>query len=92
MIEIIVGWDRFLGLSSFQNCSSGIDCGTVVWDLSRMILVVCCICCSLRLEIEIQFFCVIACLNNMWIVRENDVNIYACLLYINVMLGVKHVL
>ena len=42
-IEIIVGWDQFLGLSSFQNCSSGTDCGTVVWDLSRMILVVCCI-------------------------------------------------
>ena len=55
-------------MSSFQNCSSGTDCGNVVWDLSRMILVVSCICCSLRLEIEIQFLCVIACLNNMQIV------------------------
>ena len=67
-IEIIVGWDQFLGLSSFQNCSSETDCGTVVCDLSRMILVVSCICCSLRLEIEIHFLCVIACLNNMQIV------------------------
>ena len=33
-----------------------------------MILVVSCICCSLRLEIEIQFLGVIACLNNMQIV------------------------
>ena len=33
-----------------------------------MILVVSCICCSLRLETEIQFLCVIACLNNMQIV------------------------
>ena len=57
-----------------------------------MILVVRCICCSLRLEIEIQFLCVITCLNDMQIGGENDVNIYACLLYINVMLGVKHVL
>ena len=33
-----------------------------------MILVVICICCSLRLDIEIQFLCNIACLNNMQIV------------------------
>ena len=33
-----------------------------------MNLVLCCICCSLRLEIEIQFLCVIACLNNIHIV------------------------
>ena len=33
-----------------------------------MILVESCICFSLRLEIEIQFLCVIACLNNMQIV------------------------
>ena len=33
-----------------------------------MILVVSCICSSLSLEIEIQFLCVIACLNNMQIV------------------------
>ena len=33
-----------------------------------MILVVSCICCSLRLEIEIKFLCVIACLNIMQIV------------------------
>ena len=33
-----------------------------------MNLVLCCICCSLRLEIEIQFLCVIACLNNIQIV------------------------
>ena len=33
-----------------------------------MILVVNCICCSLRLEIGIKFLCVIACLNNMKIV------------------------
>ena len=32
-----------------------------------MILVVSCICYSLRLEIEIQFLCVIACLNDMQI-------------------------
>ena len=38
-IEIIVGRDQSLGLSSFQNCSSGTNCGTVVWDLSWMILV-----------------------------------------------------
>ena len=57
-----------MGLSSFQNYSSITNCGTVVWDLSRMILVVCCICCYLRLEIEIQFLCVIACLNNIQIV------------------------
>ena len=67
-IEIIVGWDRFLGLYSFQNCSFGTDCCTVVWDLNRMILVVYCACCFLSLEIEIQFLCVIACLNNMKIV------------------------
>ena len=67
-MEIVVGWDRFLGLCSFQNCSSGTDCCTIVWDLSRMILVVYCACCFLSLEIEIQFLCVIACLNNMQIV------------------------
>ena len=33
-----------------------------------MSLVVSCICYSLRLEIEIQFLCVIVCLNNMQIV------------------------
>ena len=67
-MEIVVGWDRFLGLCSFQTCSSGTDCCTVVWDLSRMILVVYCACCFLSLEIEIQFLYVIACLNNMQIV------------------------
>ena len=57
-----------MGLCSFQNCSSGTYCCTVVWDLSRMILVVYYACCFLSLEIEIQFLCVIACLNNMQIV------------------------
>ena len=45
-----------MGLCSFQNCSFGAYCCTVVWDLSRMILVVYCACCFLSLEIEIQFF------------------------------------
>ena len=33
-----------MGVCSFQNCSSGTDCCTVVWDLSRLILVVYCGC------------------------------------------------
>ena len=56
-----------MGLYSFQNCSSGTDCCTIVCDLSRMILFVYCACRFLSLEIEIQFLCVIACLNNMQI-------------------------
>ena len=67
-MEIVVGWDRFLGLCSFQNCSFGTDCCIIVWDMSRMILVVYCACCFLSFGIEIQFLCVIACLNNMQIV------------------------
>ena len=57
-----------------------------------MILVVYCTCCFLSLEIEIQFLCVIACLNNMQIVSEKNVNICMLVIYINKMLGVKHVL
>ena len=57
-----------MGMCSFQNYSSGTDCCTVVWDLNRMILVVYRACCFLSLEIEIQFLCVIACLNNMHII------------------------
>ena len=47
-----------------------------------MILVVYCACCFLSLEFEIQFFfCVIACLNNMQIVLENNVNICMLVIY-----------
>ena len=35
----------------------------------------------LSLEIEIQFLCVIACLNNMQIVWKNDVNICMLVIY-----------
>ena len=56
-----------------------------------MILVVYCACCFLSLEIEIQFLCVIACLNNMQIMCKKMMLIYACVLYINVMLGVKQI-
>ena len=52
-IDIVVGWDQFLGLCSFQNCSFGTDCCTIVWDLNRMILIVYRACCFLSLEIEI---------------------------------------
>ena len=57
-----------MGLYSFQNCSSGTDCCSIVCDLSRMIFLVYCACRFMSLEIEIQFLCVIACLNNMQIV------------------------
>ena len=56
-----------------------------------MILVVYCACCFLSLEIEIHFFLLL-------LVRitsrlcEKMMLIYACLLYINVMPSVKHVL
>ena len=46
-----------------------------------MILVVYCACCFLSLETEIQFLCVITCLNNMQIVSENDVNICMLVIY-----------
>ena len=46
-----------------------------------MILVVYRTCCFMSLEIEIQFLCVISCLNNMQIVLENDVNICMLVIY-----------